>query len=54
MPRWVAMREEDRERLVEFLRRKMCGPCRRGELNLAHEGCVEAADLIAIVEADAR
>jgi hypothetical protein len=46
------VRNEDRERLVEFLRGKMCGPCRRGDLNPAHDGCVEARQLIAIVEAE--
>ncbi len=46
------MTDEEQERLVEFLRRKMCGPCRRGDLNMGHEGCVEATELVAIVEAE--
>jgi len=46
------MSPENRERLTEFLRKKMCGPCRRGELNAEHEGCLEAAELVEIVESD--
>jgi ribosomal protein S28E/S33 len=46
------VRNEDKQRLIDFLRRKMCGPCRRGDLDIAHEGCVEAAELIVIVEAE--
>jgi hypothetical protein len=46
------VKDDDRERLVQFLRIKMCGPCRRDGARADHEGCVEAEALIAIVEAD--
>jgi hypothetical protein len=42
---------KDQERLLEFLRKKMCGKCRRGALTAQHDGCHEAAELIEIVEA---
>ena len=44
------MTAAERARLIDFLRRKQCGPCRRGDLDSTHAGCVEAADLIDIVE----
>ncbi len=46
------MNADERQRLIDFLRKKMCGPCRRGDLNPEHEGCLEASDLIEIIEAD--
>jgi hypothetical protein len=42
--------DAETERLVAFLRSKQCGPCRRGEATSDHAGCVEAEDLIGIVE----
>ncbi len=45
------MNPDERQRLIDFLRRKMCGPCRRGEVNPEHDGCVEASDLIELVDA---
>jgi hypothetical protein len=46
------MTDDERRRLIEFLRNKQCGPCRRGHLDVEHAGCVEAAELIEIVERD--
>lgn len=43
------MTAAEQQRLVEFLERKQCTPCRRGNLDRSHVGCMEAADLIAIV-----
>jgi len=43
------MTKGERDRLIEFLERKQCSPCRRGDLDRSHVGCMEAADLIAIV-----
>lgn len=48
--RVMTMTDSERSRLVEFLRRKQCGPCRGGALDASHAGCVEAEDLIEIVE----
>lgn len=45
------MTDAERQRLIEFLRKKMCGPCRRSGADAGHEGCVEAEELIAIVAA---
>lgn len=45
------MKAEEQDRLVAFLRSKMCGPCRRDGASADHPGCVEAEQLIAIVEA---
>lgn len=46
----VAMTPDERERLISFLRRKQCAPCRAGDVDPSHGGCVEAAELIEIVE----
>lgn len=46
------MTPEQRDRLIAFLQNKMCGPCRRGDVDPAHQGCVEAAELIEIVESE--
>lgn len=46
------MNNAQRERLVEFLMKKMCGPCRRDAAIDDHEGCKEAEELIAIVKAE--
>ena len=46
------MTPADRERLVDFLRRKMCKPCRDHGPDPAHAGCCEASDLVEIVETD--
>lgn len=40
----------EKERLISFLERKMCGPCRRDGAASNHPGCVEAEELIDIVE----
>jgi hypothetical protein len=42
--------DAERDRLVAFLQSKQCGPCRRGDAKLDHGGCVEAEELIKIVE----
>lgn len=44
------MTDHERQRLIDFLRKKQCGPCRRGAVDTGHAGCVEAAELIDIVE----
>lgn len=44
------MTRADQERLLDFLRRKQCAPCRRGQLDLSHSGCVEAEELIELVQ----
>ncbi len=46
----TAMTHEDKQRIVDFLRRKQCGPCRAGHGDSGHVGCAEAEDLIRIVE----
>lgn len=46
------MKSSDRDPLIDFLHRKMCRPCRDGDLNPGHVGCVEAAELITIVESE--
>ena len=48
----VVVTHAERERLVAFLRSKQCGPCRRGDAKREHPGCVEAEELIEIVEKD--
>jgi hypothetical protein len=45
----MPMTREEQDRLVDFLRRKQCGPCRRGRIDPSHPGCAEAEDLIEIV-----
>jgi hypothetical protein len=47
------MTPENTRRLIEFLRRKMCKPCRDSGANPEHPACCEAADLIDIVEQEA-
>lgn len=49
----VPVTDAERDRLITFLRNKMCGPCRREKPDPEHEGCAEAAILIEIVEKDA-
>jgi hypothetical protein len=44
------MTSEERERLIEYLQRKMCKPCRESEHGGEHAGCQEALELIAIVK----
>lgn len=44
------MTREEKNRIIAFLRNKMCGPCRRDSADASHEGCVEAEQLITIVE----
>lgn len=46
------MRERDKERLIEFLSMKMCGPFRRDGPNPDHPGCVEAAELVEVIESE--
>jgi hypothetical protein len=43
------MTSEEKERLIAFLSKKMCGPCRTNGAEADHEGCVEAEALIEIV-----
>lgn len=43
------MTDAEKERLIDFLAKKMCGPCRAKGADGNHEGCVEAEALIAIV-----
>lgn len=43
------MTRHEQERVLAFLRIKQCAPCRRGDLDPAHSGCVEAEDLIDII-----
>ena len=42
--------DAERDRLVTFLRSKQCGSCRRGDATAEHPACVEAEELITIVE----
>jgi hypothetical protein len=44
------MTRDERDALLDFLRRKQCGPCRRGPVQAGHAGCAEAAHLIGVVE----
>jgi hypothetical protein len=44
------MTPEERERLIEYLQRKMCKPCRESQHSAEHAGCQEALELIAIVK----
>jgi hypothetical protein len=44
--------DDERSRLIDFLRAKMCTPCRRDGASAEHPGCEEAQALIVIVEAD--
>lgn len=44
------MTPDDVERIADFLRRKMCKPCRDTGPNPEHAGCCEASDLLEIVE----
>lgn len=46
------MKSKDKERIVSFLNKKMCGPCRRDGANPDHPACVEAAELIEIIDAE--
>ena len=46
------MNADQKRRLIDFLSRKMCGPCRRDGAEPAHAACCEAQDLIAVVEAE--
>jgi hypothetical protein len=46
-----SMTNGERDRLIEFLQKKMCGPCRRDGPTSDHEGCLEAHEL-KIVERD--
>lgn len=41
-----------RQRLITFLEKKMCRPCLRDGAAPGHDGCVEAEELIALVQAD--
>ena len=44
------MTEEERARLIEFLGKKLCAPCRRDEATADHPACKEAEELIEIVK----
>jgi hypothetical protein len=41
---------DEEKRLVAFLAKRMCGPCRRDRAVAEHEGCVEAEEFIEIVQ----
>jgi hypothetical protein len=43
------MTQKEKDRLLDFLRKKMCGPCRTGAVHPTHPGCAEAATLVSIV-----
>jgi len=43
------MTDEERNRLLEFLEKKLCGPCRREGAAVDHPACKEAEDLMTIV-----
>lgn len=43
------MTPSEQSRLLEFLQRKQCGPCRRDRVDPSHAGCWEAEELIRIV-----
>jgi len=46
------MTPEEKDRLITFFRNKMCTPCRNSDGNPdpGHSGCVEAQELLEIVE----
>lgn len=50
MRRGNSMTKDERAQLIDFLRRKQCGPCRRGVVQPGHVGCAEAEALIRVVE----
>jgi hypothetical protein len=43
------MTADEQDRLIAFLRKKQCTPCRNGQLDGTHGGCIEAEDLIEVV-----
>jgi len=44
------MTADEQERLLDFLRRKQCGPCRRGTVQPGHVGCAEAEEFVRVIE----
>ena len=44
------MTDDEQQRIIDFLQRKQCGPCRRGSVDAGHVGCAEAQDLIRVIE----
>lgn len=44
------MTDDEQQRIIDFLQRKQCGPCRRGSVDRGHVGCAEAQDLIRVIE----
>lgn len=47
------MTPDERNRLISFLQKKMCAPCRQQGANPEHPGCLEAQELLEIVESEA-
>ena len=46
------MNRHEQRRIIEFLRHKQCTPCRNGNLDPHHAGCVEAEELIEIIDSE--
>lgn len=46
------MTADEIDRLITFLRTKMCRPCRDGTPNPEHHGCCEASELIETMRRD--
>lgn len=46
------MTNDQRDRMITFLRVTMCSPCRSGDLEPDHARCSEAAALIAVLEGE--
>jgi len=43
------MTRSEQGRILAFLRNKQCTPCRTGNLDPTHRGCIDAEDLIDII-----
>jgi hypothetical protein len=46
------MNRHEQQRIIDFLRKKQCTPCRNGSLDHGHSGCVEAEELIDIITSE--
>lgn len=46
------MNRNEKHRVIEFMRNKQCTPCRNGSLDPYHGGCVEAEELIEIINGE--
>ena len=44
------MTGNEQTRLIDYLRNRMCGPCRESLAPPTHKGCTEALELTRIVE----